>query len=729
MSAPVAPEEKQRLIDDQTVEDAVIRFAGDSGDGMQLTGTQFTNTSALLGNDLSTLPDFPAEIRAPVGTLPGVSAFQVRIANHDIHTPGDAPDVLIAMNPAALKTNLADLKRGGALIINTDEFHERNYKKANYDSDPLEDGSLEGYSLYKAAITTLTRKALEDTDLDSKSKDRCKNFFALGMVYWMFSRPLDNTIAWLEEKFKKRPEIAAANVKALKTGYNFCDITQVFQTRYHVEAAKLQPGTYRNIHGNAALALGLVAASRRSGLPLFLGAYPITPASDLLHDLATYKNFGVTTLQAEDEIAAVCAAIGASFGGALGVTASSGPGIALKGEALGLAIITELPLVICNIQRGGPSTGLPTKTEQADLFQALYGRNGEAPMAVVAAATPADCFDTALEAVRIATTYMMPVMLLSDGYIANGSEPWRLPEVEDLPDLRKEFREDPEGFFPYIRDDNLARPWAIPGTPGLEHRIGGLEKQDGEGNVSYDPDNHEHMIHLRADKVKRVQNSIPDLEVHGDPDGGDLLVLGWGSTLGSITGAVKEARAQGLSVSRAHLRHLNPFPANLGDVLKKFDKVLVPEMNLGQLGVRSARNRSSRTSSVRVTKVQGKPFFRHEVSEILTKIQSKPFWRLTVMTPMSETSNSDPQGFPVGPGGSLVPRLWRLRHPLRRPAGVPESRDPTRKVRRGFGDRLLEPLPVLHEHLRLPFDPRPGAGHRHGSQDGTARPQRVDRHR
>ena len=617
MTAPLTQNEETQQIAGEALSDAVIRFAGDSGDGMQLTGTQFTNTSAFFGNDLSTLPDFPAEIRAPTGTLPGVSAFQVRIASHEIHTPGDAPDVLVAMNPAALKAHLSDLVPNGAIIVNLDEFNERNLKKAGYEENPLENNSLAGYRVYQAAVTTMTRKALEDSGLDLRTQDRSRNLFTLGMVYWLFSRPMDTTIKWLHEKFGSRPEIAKANVKALKAGWNFCDITQIFQTRYEVASANLAPGTYRNIHGNSALALGLIAASRRSGLPLFLGAYPITPASDVLHELATYKNYGVTTLQAEDEIAAVCAAIGASFGGALGVTASSGPGIALKGEAIGLALTVELPLLICNIQRGGPSTGLPTKTEQSDLLQAFFGRNGEAPIPILAAASPTDCFDIALEAAHIAVKYMVPVMLLSDGYIANGSEPWKLPEVEDLPDLRSDYRTDPEGFFPYLRDEeSLSRPWAIPGTPGLEHRIGGLEKEDGSGDVSYDPINHEHMVHRRAEKVARVVAEIPPLEVYGDADGGDLLVIGWGSTLGSITGAVNEARRRGLNVSRTHLRYLNPFPADLGEILDRFENVLLPEMNMGQLALllRAAYLKDI----ISFTKVQGKPFFRHE---ILSKIE------------------------------------------------------------------------------------------------------------
>jgi 2-oxoglutarate/2-oxoacid ferredoxin oxidoreductase subunit alpha len=605
-----------RSVDRERVDDVVIRFAGDSGDGMQLTGGQLTSTSALLGNDLATLPDFPAEIRAPAGTLPGVSAFQVRIADYDIHTPGDAPDVLVAMNPAALKKSIGDLKPNGILIVNTDEFNERNLKKAGYDVNPLEGKSLEGYRVHPVDLSTMTRRTLEDSPLDFKSRDRCRNFFALGMIYWLYSRPMDTTVRWLESKFAKRPEIAAANVAVMKAGYNYCDITQAFQVRYEVDAAHLPAGTYRNIMGNSALALGLVAASRRSGLPLFLGSYPITPASDILHELARYKRFGVTTFQAEDEIAAICSAIGASFGGALGVTSTSGPGLALKGEALGLGVMIELPLVICNIQRGGPSTGLPTKTEQADLLQAMYGRNGECPVPIVAAASPADAFDAALEACRIAIQYMVPVILLSDGYIANGSEPWLLPDIETLPDLQVDFHTDPEGFQPYRRDPTtLARPWAIPGTPGLEHRVGGLEKEDGSGNVSYDPENHEKMVHLRAEKVARVADGIPELVVDG-PQEGKLLVLGWGSTLGAITGAVNLARKEGLEVSRTHLRHLNPFPSNLGDILRSFDQVLVPEMNMGQLAFLLRGHYL--VDVVSQSKVQGKPFFR---SDILAKIE------------------------------------------------------------------------------------------------------------
>jgi 2-oxoglutarate ferredoxin oxidoreductase subunit alpha len=615
MSTTVA-ENERRDVAHEKLDEVVIRFAGDSGDGMQMTGTQFTNTSAMIGNDLSTLPDFPAEIRAPAGTLPGVSAFQVRIADYDIHTPGDAPDVLVAMNPAALRKELKDLKPNGVIIVNTDEFNERNFARAGITVNPLEDGSLSSYRVFQVPLSTMNRRTLEGSGLDSKSADRCKNMFALGMCYWLFSRPLDNTIVWLNKQFARKPLIAEANVKVLKAGWNYCDITEAFHTRYEVPAAALEPGLYRNITGNTSLALGLVAASRRSGLPLYLGAYPITPASDVLHELATFKNFGVVTFQAEDEIAAVCAAIGASFGGALGVTASSGPGIALKSEAMNLAVMTELPLVVCDIQRGGPSTGLPTKTEQADLLQVMFGRNSESPIPILAPSSPKDCFDTALEAVRIAVKYMTPVAILSDGYIANGSEPWKLPQVENLPDLRTEFRTNPEGFKAYERDpETLARPWAIPGTPGLEHRIGGIEKEEGTGNVSYDPMNHERMVRLRAEKVARIASDIPPIQVSGD-ESGELLVLGWGSTSGAITGAVNVARKMGIRVSRAHLRFLNPFPANLGEVLSRFDRVLVPEMNLGQLAL-LLRARYLK-DVITLSKVQGQPFHRQE---ILQKIQ------------------------------------------------------------------------------------------------------------
>jgi 2-oxoglutarate ferredoxin oxidoreductase subunit alpha len=618
----VDPESRSpRDISREKLEDVVIRFAGDSGDGMQVTGTQFTNTSALLGNDLATFPDFPAEIRAPAGTLPGVSAFQVRIADYDIHTPGDAPDVLVAMNPAALQVNLRDLKSNGILIVNTDEFDERNLKKAGYESNPLEDGSLESFQVFLVPLATLTRRTLEGGGLDAKSVERCKNFFALGMAYWLFSRPLEATLRFLEKKFSGKPQLAQANAQVMRAGWNYCDITEAFHVRYEIEPARLAPGVYRNVTGSTALALGLVAASRKSGLPLYQGAYPITPASDLLHELAQYKHFGVTTFQAEDEIAAVCATIGAAFGGALAVTSTSGPGLALKSEAINLAVMTELPLVVIDIQRGGPSTGLPTKTEQADLLQAMFGRNNESPLPVLAASSPGDCFGRALEACRIAVRYMTPVVLLSDGYLANGSEPWRLPEVSELPDFPVEFHTRPEGFAPYSRDPRtLARPWAIPGTPGLEHRIGGLEKQDGSGNVSYDPVNHARMIHLRAEKVARIAQDIPPLEVHGEPEGGALLVLGWGSTAGAITGAVNLARREGLRVARAHLHHLNPFPSNLGEVLARFERVLVPEMNLGQLALLLQGRYLKPIDSF--PKVEGKPFFRFEIHQKIRALLS-----------------------------------------------------------------------------------------------------------
>ncbi|HEV8240818.1 MAG TPA: 2-oxoacid:acceptor oxidoreductase subunit alpha [Thermoanaerobaculia bacterium] len=602
----------------EPLHEVVIRFAGDSGDGMQVTGGQFTSTSALVGNDLSTLPDFPAEIRAPAGTLPGVSAFQVRIADYDIHTPGDQPDVLVAMNPAALKANLRDLKPNGVVIVNTDEFVPRNFKKVGIEVNPLEDGTLDGFRVFKVDIATLTKRALEDSGLDARSQERCKNFFALGMCYWLFSRPLESTVEWLEKRFASKPELAAANVKVMKAGYNYCDITGLFQVRYEVAPAKLEPGTYRNMNGNLALALGLVTASRKSGLPLFFGSYPITPASDILHHLAPLKSYGVTTFQAEDEIAAVCSAIGASFGGALGVTSTSGPGLALKQEAISLAVMVELPLVICDIQRAGPSTGMPTKTEQADLLQAMFGRHGESPLPIVAPASPADCFDAALEACAVATRHMVPVILLSDGYLANGAEPWKLPELAELPDLAVEFRTDPQGFTPYLRDPRtLARPWAIPGTPGLEHRIGGIEKQEGTGNVNYEPQNHERMVHLRAEKVARVADELPPLEVDGDAEG-ELLVVGWGSTRGAIIGGVNAARKAGLRVSRAHFRWLNPLPSNTGEVLSRFDKVLLPEMNLGQLAL-LLRARFLK-DVISYTKVQGRPFFRQQVFDKIVEV-------------------------------------------------------------------------------------------------------------
>jgi 2-oxoglutarate ferredoxin oxidoreductase subunit alpha len=578
------------------LERVIIRFAGDSGDGMQLTGDRFTSETASLGNDLSTLPNFPAEIRAPAGTLPGVSSFQVHFADHDILTPGDAPDVLVAMNPAALKANVPDLPRGAEIIVNTDEFTSRAMAKVGYAGNPLEDGSLDGYRVHKVPLTTLTVEALKEYGLTRKEAGRSKNMFALGLLSWMYHRPTEGTEAFLRTKFAKRPELAEANITAFRAGWNYGETTEDFAVSYEVApaASAFPPGTYRNISGNLALAYGLIAAAHRADLPLFLGSYPITPASDVLHELSKHKNFGVRTFQAEDEIAGIGAALGASFGGALGVTTTSGPGVALKSETIGLAVSLELPLLIVDIQRGGPSTGLPTKTEQADLLQAMYGRNGEAPVPVVAPATPADCFTAALDAARIALTYRTPVFLLSDGYLANGSEPWRVPEIEELPDLRVQFASGPnhtladgtEVFWPFKRDERtLARPWAVPGTPGLEHRIGGIEKQDGTGNISYDPANHDHMVRTRQAKVDGID--VPDAVVD-DPDGppgqgAKVLVLGWGSTYGPITAAVRRIRRAGGSIAQTHLRHLNPLPANLGDVLRAYDRVLLPEMNLGQL--------------------------------------------------------------------------------------------------------------------------------------------------
>ncbi|MEU9447221.1 2-oxoacid:acceptor oxidoreductase subunit alpha [Streptomyces sp. NPDC048277] len=569
----------------------IIRFAGDSGDGMQLTGDRFTSETASFGNDLSTLPNFPAEIRAPAGTLPGVSSFQLHFADHDILTPGDAPNVLVAMNPAALKANIGDLPRGAEIIVNTDEFTKRAMQKVGYDTSPLEDGSLDGYSLHPVPLTTLTVEALKEFDLTRKEAERSKNMFALGLLSWMYHRPTEGTEKFLQQKFARKPEVMNANLAAFRAGWNFGETTEDFAVSYEIAPATtaFPVGTYRNISGNLALAYGLVAASRQADLPLFLGSYPITPASDILHELSKHKNFGVRTFQAEDEIAGIGAALGAAFGGSLAVTTTSGPGVALKAETVGLAVSLELPLLVVDIQRGGPSTGLPTKTEQADLLQAMYGRNGEAPVPVIAPRTPADCFDAALEAARIALKYRTPVMLLSDGYLANGSEPWRVPELEELPDLRVQFASGPnhtlddgtEVFWPYKRDpQTLARPWAIPGTPGLEHRIGGIEKQDGTGNISYDPANHDFMVRTRQAKIDGID--VPDLEVD-DPDGARTLVLGWGSTYGPITAAVRRLRRDGEAIAQAHLRHLNPFPRNLGSVLGRYEKVVIPEMNLGQL--------------------------------------------------------------------------------------------------------------------------------------------------
>ncbi|MEV7022489.1 2-oxoacid:acceptor oxidoreductase subunit alpha [Kitasatospora sp. NPDC093558] len=596
----------------------IIRFAGDSGDGMQLTGDRFTSETASFGNDLSTLPNFPAEIRAPAGTLPGVSSFQLHFADHDILTPGDAPNVLVAMNPAALKANLADLPRGAEIIVNTDEFTKRALAKVGYAADPLGDGSLEAYHLHKVPLTSLTLEALKDSGLARKDAERAKNMFALGLLSWMYHRPTGGTETFLRSKFAKKPQIAEANISAFRAGWNFGETTESFATSYEVAPAKLPPGRYRNISGNLALSYGLIAAARRSGLPLYLGSYPITPASDILHELSKHKNFGVRTFQAEDEIAGIGAALGAAFGGALGVTTTSGPGIALKSETIGLAVSLELPLLVVDIQRGGPSTGLPTKTEQADLLQAMFGRNGEAPVPIVAPATPAECFDAALEAARIAVTYRTPVFLLSDGYLANGSEPWRIPEVDELPAVDPDFATGPNredgAFWPYQRDPKtLARPWALPGTPGLEHRIGGIEKQDGTGNISYDPANHDFMVRTRQAKVDGI--AVPPAEVD-DPSGeARVLVLGWGSTYGPITAAVRRVRADGGEIAQAHLRHLNPFPANLGTVLRSYDKVIVPEMNLGQLALLLRAKYLVDAESY--NQVRGLPFKAAQLADVL----------------------------------------------------------------------------------------------------------------
>ena len=566
----------------QNLTEVTVRFAGDSGDGMQLTGSQFSDTTAIVGNDLSTLPDYPAEIRAPSGTVYGVSGFQLHFGSNDVYTPGDRPDVLVAMNPAALKKNLPELKPGASIIVNTDAFDKKNLQLAKYENNPLENGELKGFTVYQVPINTLTAKALEDNPLGSKEKARCKNFFALGLMYWLYNRPIEPTLSWVKNKFRKDSNLVDANEKALHAGYNFGEMTEIFTTRYNVDSAKLPSGTYRSISGNEATALGFLAASVKSGLPLFLGSYPITPASEILQYLSTYKNFGVKTFQAEDEIAGVTSAIGAAYAGNLAITTTSGPGLALKTEAIGLAVMTELPLVIVDVQRGGPSTGLPTKTEQADLLQAVYGRNGEAPVAVIAASTPSDCFYMALEASKLAIKYMIPVILLTDGYLANGSEPWKVPHVNELQDIPVKFRTEKEGFAPYMRDENLARPWVKLGTPGLEHRIGGLEKANITGNVSYDPDNHDLMIKLRDKKLRNMVKDIPDLQVEGEQQG-ELLVLGWGGTYGAIKEAVVDARRAGLTVSQAHLKYLNPFPKNTLDVLKSFKNILIPEINLGQL--------------------------------------------------------------------------------------------------------------------------------------------------
>ncbi|MFV0462623.1 MAG: 2-oxoacid:acceptor oxidoreductase subunit alpha [Nostocoides sp.] len=611
----------------QTLDKVVIRFAGDSGDGMQLTGDRFTAETAALGNDLSTLPNFPAEIRAPQGTLPGVSSFQLHFADHDVLTPGDSPNVLVAMNPAALKANLGDLPAGATIIIDTDEFSKRNLAKVGYAANPLDDGTLQAWHVHPVALTAITVEALKDfTALTRKEKERAKNMFALGLLSWMYSRPMAGTEAFLARKFGANPDILGANLAALQAGWNYGETTEDFAHSYAVAPAPMPAGTYRNITGNVALAYGFVAGAHRTGRPLVLGSYPITPASDILHSLSSLKRFGVTTMQAEDEIAGVGMALGAAFGGAIGLTTTSGPGLALKSETIGLAVSLELPLVIVDVQRGGPSTGLPTKTEQSDLLQAMFGRNGESPVAVLAPQSPVDCFDVAVEAIRLATTYRTPVIVLSDGYLANGSEPWQVPSVTDLPEMTVTFTTQPNDtdadgtpvFHPYLRDpDTLARPWAIPGTPGLEHRIGGIEKADITGNISYDPDNHGRMVALRAAKVAGMAATIAPVEVD-DPDGdADLLVLGWGSTYGPIASAVRDARAQGIRVARAHLRHLNPFPANLAEVLRRYDRVLVPEMNTGQLALLLRATYLKAVQSH--TAVRGLPF---TTAELLAAIET-----------------------------------------------------------------------------------------------------------
>ena len=607
------------------LQDVVIKFAGDSGDGMQLTGQQFTNNTAMLGIDLATFPDFPAEIRAPIGTLPGVSGFQLHFSSNKVFTPGDIADVLVAMNAAALKVNLKAIKPGGKIIVNLEGFDAKNLRLANYPDgvNPLEDGSLDSYEVLKIDVTKLTREALKDfPELGNKERDRAKNMFVLGYIYWMYNRSLENTISFLQEKFGKKPVIFNSNVKVLQAGYNYGETTEAFASRYVVEKAKMKPGTYRSIMGNQALSMGLIAASDKSGLPLFLGAYPITPASDILHELSKYKNFGVKTFQGEDEIAAITAAIGASYGGTLGVTSTSGPGMALKTEAMGLAVMLEIPLVIINIQRGGPSTGLPTKTEQSDLMQAYYGRNGECPMPVIATATPSDCFDVAYEAVRLSVQHMTPIVLLSDGYIANGAEPWRFPQSADLPEIKVSFKKgldaDEPKFQPYRRDEKLARPWAIPGTPGLEHRIGGIEKQDITGNISYDPENHQHMVNVRQSKVDKIADYIPLQQLECGPEKGKVLVLGWGSTFGAIKSAVLQLLEEGHSVSHAHIRYLRPFPKNLGEIINNFDQVLIPEINNGQL-VKIIRDQYM-VDAKPYNKVMGVPITKGELVDVIRKM-------------------------------------------------------------------------------------------------------------
>ncbi len=608
---------------EELLQDVVIKFAGDSGDGMQLTGSQFTNNTALMGIDLATFPDFPAEIRAPQGTLPGVSGFQLRFSSDRVFTPGDACDVLVAMNAAALKVNLTAIKKGGKIIVNTDGFDAKNLRLANYPDgeNPIENDSLSNYEVIKIDVTKMTREALKEFTLGTKEKDRAKNMFVLGFLYWMYGRDMESTTNFLKEKFGKKDEILNSNIAALRAGYNYADTTETFTTTFKVERARMEPGVYRSIMGNQAVSYGLIAASEKSGLPLFLGTYPITPASDILHDLSKYKSFGVKTFQAEDEIAAVTSAIGASYGGALGVTTSSGPGIALKGEAMGLAVMLEIPLLIINIQRGGPSTGLPTKTEQSDLLQAYYGRNGECPMPVISASTPSDCFSAVFEAARISVQHMTPVLFLSDGYIANGAEPWKFPQSADLPEITVNFKKGlDEGevkLQPYKRDEKLVRPWAIPGTAGLEHRIGGLEKQDVTGNVSYDPDNHQHMVKTRQAKVDLIANYIPEQTLDSGPEKGKVLILGWGSTYGAIKSASAELQAQGKQVAHAHLRYIRPFPRNLGALLSNYETILIPEINNGQL-IKIIRD-TYLVDAKGYNKIKGTPITKGELIEEVNK--------------------------------------------------------------------------------------------------------------
>ncbi len=611
-------------IKEEVLQDVVIKFAGDSGDGMQLTGTQFTNNTAMLGIDLATFPDFPAEIRAPQGTLPGVSGFQLRFSSDRIFTPGDTCDVLVAMNAAALKSNLNALKKGGKIIVNVDGFDVKNLRLANYPDgvNPLENGSLDSYEVIRIDVTKITRESLKEFEMGTKEKDRAKNMFVLGFLYWMYNRSMDNTIRFLNEKFSKKPDILNSNIKVLQAGYNYGDTIETFTTRYSVEKAKMPAGNYRSIMGNQALAYGLIAASQKSGLQLFLGSYPITPASDILHELSRHKSFGIKTFQAEDEIAAISSAIGASYGGSLGVTSTSGPGMALKAEAMGLAVMLEIPLIICNIQRGGPSTGLPTKTEQSDLLQAYYGRNGECPMPVISASTPSDCFDAVYEAVRISVQHMTPVIFLSDGYIANGAEPWKYPESKELPPIEVKFKKElghsEEIFRPYARDEKLVRPWAIPGFAGLEHRVGGLEKENITGNVSYDPENHQIMVKLRQEKIDKIADYIPEQKIDNGPEEGQVLMVGWGSTYGAIKSAVADLLKQGCSVSHVHLRYVRPFPKNLGEILKNFEHVLIPELNNGQL-IKIIRDQYL-VDAKGINKIMGIPFTKHELIDEIKKL-------------------------------------------------------------------------------------------------------------